>query len=67
MCQLSIETSCNIAPTHSNVLLIRKGSEEGLQRERELLVHNSRIPTRAALPCQVAPGFPFLASDVPAL
>ena len=34
MCQLSIETSCNIAPTHPNVLPIRNGSEEGLQRER---------------------------------
>ena len=35
MCQLSIETSCNIAPTHSNVLPIRNGCEEG-HREREV-------------------------------
>ena len=54
MCQLSIETSCNIAPTHSNVLPSEMEVKKDY-RERELLVHNSREPTRAALPCQVAP------------
>ena len=66
MCQLSIETSCNIAPTHSNVLPIEMDAIKDY-REKKSPTENSREPTRAAMPCQVAPGFPFLASDVPAL